>query len=155
MFNHGYENPGGWTKFGRVLYRLDGGLIRLETLNELKFLNSSLSSFSSIEIRQTVPCRAIRGSSISVNSILPRIYGDPWRAPVSHTQGILSIYICVYIYIYIYIYYVYIYIYTCLLHMYVYIYIYIHMCIYIYTYIYMYIYIHIYTHYGIVCYLVL
>ena len=43
----------------------EGSMIRLETLSELKDLNSSCSSSSS------VPCRAIRGSSISVNSTLP------------------------------------------------------------------------------------
>ena len=56
----------------------------MEALIELKFLNSSLSSSSIvflssrafrayplIEIRQTVPCRAIRGNNIPVNSTLP------------------------------------------------------------------------------------
>ena len=52
-------------------YVSGGGMIRLETLIELKFLNSSFSNlnfsmrafraFPLIEIRQTVPCRAIRG----------------------------------------------------------------------------------------------
>ena len=46
----------------------EGGMIRLETLIELKLLNSS---FSLIEIRQAVPCRAIRGNGISVSSTLP------------------------------------------------------------------------------------
>ena len=48
----------------------EGGMIRLETLIELKpqFENFELVL---IEIRQTVPCRAIRGDSISVNSALP------------------------------------------------------------------------------------
>ena len=36
----------------------------------LHFLNSSCSSLSSFLIRQTVPCRAIRCNSISVNAIL-------------------------------------------------------------------------------------
>ena len=59
----------------------EGGMIRLEALIELKFHNSSFSSssFSTrasrahplIETRRTVPCRAIRGNSISVNGILP------------------------------------------------------------------------------------
>ena len=51
--------------------------LRMETLIELKFISSSFSSsnFSIrafrahpvVEIRQTVPCRAIRGNGISVN----------------------------------------------------------------------------------------
>ena len=50
-------------------------------LFELKLFNSSCSSsnlsfrvvraYPLIEIRQTVPCRAIRGNSISVNNTLP------------------------------------------------------------------------------------
>ena len=63
---------------------LEGGMIRLETLIELKCLDSRFSSsnfpirvfraYPLIEIRQTVPCRAsraIRGSSISVSSTRP------------------------------------------------------------------------------------
>ena len=52
----------------------------METLIELKYLNLSFSSSTNVirafrayplvEIRQTVPCRAIRGNSISVNSTL-------------------------------------------------------------------------------------
>ena len=59
----------------------EGGMIRLQTLVELKFLNSSFSSsnfsirairaYHLIETRQTVPCRAIRGDGISVSSSLP------------------------------------------------------------------------------------
>ena len=58
-----------------------GGVKRLETLIDLKFLNSSFSNsnfsirafraYPLIEIRQTVPCRAIRGSNISVSTALP------------------------------------------------------------------------------------
>ena len=55
----------------------EGGMMRLETLIELKCLNSSCSSLSSIEIEQTVPCRAIRGNSISVNSTLPPLKWGP------------------------------------------------------------------------------
>ena len=57
------------------------GMMRLETLIELKLLDSSLSSSNlsirafracpHVEIRQAVPRRAIRGNSISVNSALP------------------------------------------------------------------------------------
>ena len=71
----------------------EGGTLRLETLIELKLFNSSFSSSNClvrvvracplIEIRQTVPCRANRGNSLSVN---------------------LCIYIYIYIYAYIYIY---------------------------------------------------
>ena len=59
--------------FCHVLSLSEGGMIRLETLIELRFLNSSFSSsnFSIrafracplFEIRQTFPCRAIRGKS--------------------------------------------------------------------------------------------
>ena len=55
--------------------RSEGGMIRLETLISLRFLNSNFSSSSLsirafrayplIEIRQTVPRRAIRGISQS------------------------------------------------------------------------------------------
>ena len=55
--------------------------MRLETLIELKFIDSIFSSsnlsilyfraYPLREIKQTVPCRAIRGNSISVNSTLP------------------------------------------------------------------------------------
>ena len=59
----------------------EGGMTQLETLIELRFLNSSfLSSNFSVRafracppvkiIKKTVPCRAIRGNSISVNSTL-------------------------------------------------------------------------------------
>ena len=53
-------------------------MIWLETLIELKFLNSSFSSFSLIEIRQTILCRAIRADGVSINSILP---------PLLHSQS--------------------------------------------------------------------
>ena len=56
----------------------EGGMIRLETLIEVKFLHSSFSSsnfsirafraYPLVEIRQTVPRRAILGNGISVNS---------------------------------------------------------------------------------------
>ena len=59
----------------------EGGMIWLEALIELKFINSirsssnlSIRAFRSyplIEIRQAVLCRAIRGDSISVNSKPP------------------------------------------------------------------------------------
>ena len=51
----------------------EGGMIRLETLIELKSLNSSFSSsncsirvvraYPLVELRQTAPCRAFRGKS--------------------------------------------------------------------------------------------
>ena len=52
---------------------LGRGTMRLETLIELELIHSSFSSLSS-SIRQTVPCRAIRGNSISVNSISYKQY---------------------------------------------------------------------------------
>jgi len=47
-----------------------GGMIRLETLTELKCRKRSFLSLSSyhIGIGQAVPCRAVRGSSISAKS---------------------------------------------------------------------------------------
>ena len=65
-----------------------GGTIRLEPLIELKSLNSSLSSsnfsirafraYPLIEIRQTAPCRAIRGkSSDSRQQYLSQQYPPP------------------------------------------------------------------------------
>ena len=50
----------------RALRYSEVGMIRLETLIELKILNYPL-----IKVRQTVLHRAIRGNSISVNSTLP------------------------------------------------------------------------------------
>ena len=64
----------------RVIHMSEGGMIQLETLVELKSLNSSCSSnlsvrvvrvYPLIEIWQAVPCRAIRANCISVNSTLP------------------------------------------------------------------------------------
>ena len=50
----------------------EGGMIRLETLFEHTFVNSSFLRVDPlIEIGQIVSCRAIRGNSISVNSTLP------------------------------------------------------------------------------------
>ena len=50
------------------------GMVRLETLIELKFIKSSFSSLSSRWIRQAAPGRAIPGNIISVNSTLPPSY---------------------------------------------------------------------------------
>ena len=51
----------------------EGGIIRLETLIELKF--RVFRAYPLIEIRQsTVPCRAIRGNIISLNSTLSPSY---------------------------------------------------------------------------------
>ena len=63
-------------------------MIRLGTLIEFKFLNSSFSN-SNISIRafriyylmefwQSAPCRAIRGNSISVSSTLPPLKNGGW-----------------------------------------------------------------------------
>ena len=50
----------------------EGGMIRLESLVELKFLNSSFSSLSSYwNYRQAAPRRAIRADSITIDSIPP------------------------------------------------------------------------------------
>ena len=69
-------------------------MIRLESLIELKCLNSSFSSsnvsiqafraYPLIEIGQAVPCRAIRGNGISVNSTPPLVNRSP------HSMGKLS-----------------------------------------------------------------
>ena len=77
--------PSGSCQLKAIPYHMfdfsQGGMIRLGTLIELKFLNSSFSSSNLstrafracplVEIGRTVPCRAIRGNSISVNSTLP------------------------------------------------------------------------------------
>ena len=76
------SSRGGYSGYGgRRPEDSEGGMMRLETLVELKFLNSSFSSsnfsirafraYPLVEIEQTVPCRAIRGNSLSVNSTLP------------------------------------------------------------------------------------
>ena len=70
--------------------------------------NFSIRAFRAcplIEIRQTVPCRAIRGNSISVNGTLPPSYvcrtsciaSDARVRPVSCLKCMC---VCVYIYIY-------------------------------------------------------
>ena len=63
----------GFRFLGFRVWSEGGGMIRLETLIELKFLNSSFSSSSFsirtfracplVEIIETVPCRVIRGES--------------------------------------------------------------------------------------------
>ena len=57
----------------------EGGMIRLETLIELKFLNSSFLSLSSdTELVQTIPRREIRGkSSDSRQQYLSQQYPPP------------------------------------------------------------------------------
>ena len=116
----------------------EGGMIRLESLLELKFINSSISSsnfsirafraYPLVEIRRTVPCRAIRGSSISVSSIIPPSTRHPiprppprlghrprevHPGPDSRPWSDVNTYIYIYIYIYIHICtYIYIYIYN-------------------------------------------
>ena len=49
----------------------EGGMIRLKILIELKFLISSCSGWSPIELRPRAPRREIRADRISVNSTLP------------------------------------------------------------------------------------
>ena len=65
----------------RLRHQPEGGMIQLETLIELKFVDSKVSSsncsylvvraYYIVATRQTILCRAIRGNSISVNSIPP------------------------------------------------------------------------------------
>ena len=60
-----------------------GGMIRLETLVELKFPIRVVRVYPLIETRQTSIDRAIRADSISINSILPpsllhRVKLAPW-----------------------------------------------------------------------------
>ena len=61
------------------------GVIRLETLIELKCLNSFFRVYPLVEIRQTVPYRAMRADSISVNSTLP-----PLRSVFSQTPVLMD-----------------------------------------------------------------
>ena len=49
-------------------------MIRLETLTELKILNSSFSLFSFIELRQSIIYRAIRANNISINTVPPSYF---------------------------------------------------------------------------------
>ena len=51
------------------MHTSEGGMIRLETLKPSSSSSFSVRVFRAyplVEIRQTVPCQAIRGSSISV-----------------------------------------------------------------------------------------
>ena len=75
-------------------------MIRLETLVELKFLDSSFSgsnfsirvvrAYPFIEIRLTVPCRAIRGKSIdSSQQYLSQQYPPPLLI-LAHTRVVRS-----------------------------------------------------------------
>ena len=71
----------------------EGGMIRLETLIERKFLNSSFSNsnfsirvvraYPLIKLRQTILNRAIRGDSISVSSTLPPLSRSRRTRPAS------------------------------------------------------------------------
>ena len=56
------------------VFESKGGMIRLETLIELELSIRVFRAYPLMEIRQMVPCRAIRGDSISVNSTLPPSY---------------------------------------------------------------------------------
>ena len=63
-----------------------GGMMRLKTLIELESSNVStrvVRAYPLIELRQTVPCRRIRGNRISVISILPpplqHVHYKDWR----------------------------------------------------------------------------
>ena len=70
-----------------------------------------------IQIRQTVPCRAIRGNSVSVNGALPPLLypaeGSPWSYGLATGRDTLAAgrrYM--YVYMYVYIHNIYIYIHT-------------------------------------------
>ena len=63
----------------------EGGMIRLEFLNS-SFSSSNFSirafrAYPLIEVRQTVPCRAIRGNGISDDSTLPPSEKGPRDRP--------------------------------------------------------------------------
>ena len=58
-------------------------MIRLETLIELKSLNSRFSSLILVLKLDKLPCRAIRGSSISIGSTLPPFYFPKTSCPSS------------------------------------------------------------------------
>ena len=80
--------------FAVLLRSSEGGMMRLETLIELKLLNSIrvVQACPLVEIRQTAPCRAIRGDSISVSSTLPplkigaRAFGFAWACVEQRPQ---------------------------------------------------------------------
>ena len=60
MYMGGFSTPG--------FHHSEGGMIRLERLIELNCLIRVVRAYHLGQIRQTLPCRAIRGNSISVNS---------------------------------------------------------------------------------------
>ena len=105
----------------------EGGMIRLETLIELKYLNSNFSSLSSyvLKLGNQLPVEQFEAEVSQSNSIPPSLTCAPSR----HIYISISLSLCVYIYIYTSIH-MYIYIYT-----YVYIYIYIYVDLYVYMYI--------------------
>ena len=83
-----------------------GGWYGWKPSSSSKFSIPAFRAWSLVETRQTVPCRAIGGNRISVNSTL-----GIWVRPFSYTYTYIYIYIYVYVCIYIYIYISYIYIY--------------------------------------------
>ena len=60
-----------WCSSLLVVIISEGGMIRLEPSLSSNFSIRSFRAYPLIEIRQTVPYRAIRADSISINSILP------------------------------------------------------------------------------------
>ena len=64
----------------------EGGMMRFETLVELKFVNYNSSSFVIIGVRQTILYRAIRANKISINSIPPALH-LPARQPASFSKA--------------------------------------------------------------------
>ena len=61
--------------------------IYIHTLIEFKFINRAFRAYPLVEIRQTLPRRAIRGNSISVNSTLPSSErGLPWYQGVGQER---------------------------------------------------------------------
>ena len=75
----------------------EGVMMRLETLIELKFDFSirALRAYPLTGIRQAVPCRAIRGDSISVDNTLPALFAPRprWRrcGPCSRAYLMINI----------------------------------------------------------------
>ena len=91
----------------------EGGMIRSETSSSSNLSSRAIRAYPLIEIRQAVPCRAIRGNSISANGTLqrPEVRGrrrgpgaaeaDGRARPAGRRRAGIQSYVYIYIYMYI------------------------------------------------------
>ena len=93
-------------------------MIQSETSSSSNFSIRVVRAYPLIKVRQTVPCRAIRGNSISVNSTLPPLshghgHGDGHSdsrgdsRDAGHGSGVVRCSYCYYYYYYLYYHYCY------------------------------------------------